>query len=229
MGAAPGVGTTFAMLAEGQRRARRGTRVVIGMADIRDRPRTADLLAGLERVAPRHLCASDGASVDALDVERILSRMPAVVLVDDLAARGASTGVTAGRWEDVEPLLASGADVIATIRISQIESLGDVVARITGEVETQTVPDSFVRAADQIELVDMTPEALRRRLAHGNIVAPEHVDATIAGQAGEGQDRPDRLRSSHPDPGAQATRSPWKIARAGDDEAVIVRSKAREV
>jgi len=179
MGAAPGVGTTFAMLAEGQRRARRGTRVVIGMADIRDRPRTADLLAGLERVAPRHLCASDGASVDALDVERILSRMPAVVLVDDLAARGASTGVTAGRWEDVEPLLASGADVIATIRISQIESLGDVVARITGEVETQTVPDSFVRAADQIELVDMTPEALRRRLAHGNIVAPEHVDATI--------------------------------------------------
>src|SRR5260221_6685942 len=100
MGAAPGVGTTFAMLAEGQRRARRGTRLVIVMADIRDRPRTADLLAGLERVAPRHLCASDGASVDALDVERILSRMPAVVLVDDLGTRrvhGSDRGTVGGR------------------------------------------------------------------------------------------------------------------------------------
>ena len=179
LGAAPGVGTTFAMLSEGRRRAQRGTRVVIGMADIRERPRTGDLLVGLERVAPRQLCASDGSTVDALDIEQILSLLPAVVLVDDLAARGATAGVAAGRWEDVEPLLAAGADVIATIRIAQIESLGDVVARITGVVETETVPDSFVRAADQIELIDMTPEALRRRLAHGNIFAPERVDATI--------------------------------------------------
>lgn len=108
-----------------------------------------------------------------------MARLPTVVLVDDLAARGATAGPTAGRWEDVEPLLAAGADVIATIRIAQIESLGDVVARITGLVETETVPDAFVRSAEQIELIDMTPEALRRRLAHGNIVAPERVDAAI--------------------------------------------------
>ena len=108
LGAAPGVGTTFAMLSEGRRRAQRGTRVVIGMADIRERPRTGDLLVGLERVAPRPLCASDGTAVDALDIEQILSLLPAVVLVDDLAARGAIAGVTAGRWEDVEPLLTAG-------------------------------------------------------------------------------------------------------------------------
>src|SRR5437868_3383929 len=153
LGAVSGVGTTFAMLAEGQRRAQRGARVVIGMADIRDRPRTSDLLVGLERVPPRVLCTNDGASVAALDVEQILSRQPNVVLVDELAARGATTGARAGRWEDVEPILAAGADVIATIRIAQIESLSDVVTRITGAAETDTVPDSFVRAAEQIELI----------------------------------------------------------------------------
>jgi two-component system sensor histidine kinase KdpD len=171
LGAAPGVGKTVAMLDEGHRRLRRGTDVVVGCVDTRGRPYTADRLAGLPVVA-------GGA---ALDVAALLARRPAVVLVDDLAhSDEPGAGQHAARWQDVEKLLAAGIDVITNVSIEQLESLSDVARQITGRWAGRTVPDAFVRSADQVELVDMAPEALRRRMAHGHIYPPERIDAALS-------------------------------------------------
>jgi two-component system sensor histidine kinase KdpD len=185
LGAAPGVGKTFAMLAEGRRRWQRGTDVVVGLATSHGRPGTEELLAGLEVVPARHVVDSRGDVHDELDVHAVLARAPAVVLVDDLAAANvpdSATGDAAplpARWQEVDRLLDAGIDVITTMNVQQLESLRDVVARIAGTPARETVPDAFVRGAAQIELLDMTPEAIRRRLAHGHIYPPERVDATV--------------------------------------------------
>ena len=173
LGAAPGVGKTHAMLEEGVRRAGRGAIVVIGVIDENDRHGIAALADGLERMPTRkgHL------DVAELDVAALCDRRPHVVLVDDLAHR---VDPDRGRWDDVEDLLAHGLDVITTVNISNLESLRDVIAVITGHPPSETVPDSVVRAADQIELVDMSPEALRRRLAHGHVYPPERIDTALA-------------------------------------------------
>jgi two-component system, OmpR family, sensor histidine kinase KdpD len=168
LGAAPGVGKTFAMLCEARRRLERGTDVVVGIVETHGRERTAELLDGLE-VLPRR--AGD------LDVAAVLARRPEVVLVDELAH---TTERRTKRWEDVAEILAAGIDVLSTVNIQHLESLNDVVEKITGVRQRETVPDEFVRRADQIELVDITPEALRRRLAHGNVYAAEKVDAALA-------------------------------------------------
>jgi len=185
LGAAPGVGKTVAMLSEAQRRRDRGTDVVVGVCEDHGRAFTAALLAGLEQV-PRRSVQHRGATLTELDVDAVLQRRPQVVLVDELAHTNAPGSAHAKRWEDVEQLLVAGIDVISTVNIQHLESLGDVVESITGVRQQETVPDDVVRGADQIELVDMSPQALRRRLAHGNVYAAEKVDAALANYFREG-------------------------------------------
>ena len=179
LGAAPGVGKTFAMLSEGHRRKARGTDVVIGYVEMHPRPKTLAAVAGFE-VIPRKRVEHRGTFHEEMDIDAVLSRKPALALVDELAHTNAAGSRNAKRWQDVEELLAAGIDVVTTVNIQHIESLNDVIAAVTGTKQRETVPDSVVRAADQIELVDMSPEALRRRLAHGNVYPAEKVDAALA-------------------------------------------------
>ena len=179
LGAAPGVGKTYAMLAEGRRRADRGTDVVIGFVECHGRRRTEEQMTALDTV-PRLTRAYRGAEFRELDLDAVLARRPEVALVDELAHTNVPGGRNEKRWQDIEELLAAGISVITTVNVQHLESLNDVVERITGIPQRETVPDAIVRAADQIELVDMSPEALRRRMAHGNIYHPDKVDAALA-------------------------------------------------
>lgn len=179
LGAAPGVGKTVAMLAEGARRAARGTDVVIGLVETHGRPFTEQQTAGLEVVPRRRACHS-GATLEEMDLDAVLRRRPEVALVDELAHTNIPGSRHEKRWQDIEELLEAGIDVISTVNIQHLESLNDVVGTITGIVQRETVPDRVVRRADQIDLVDMSPEALRRRMAHGNIYRADKVDAALA-------------------------------------------------
>ncbi len=179
LGAAPGVGKTYAMLDEGWRRHERGTDVVIGYVETHRRPKTEALIRDLE-VVPRRTVEYRGTAFEEMDVDAVIARKPAVVLVDELAHTNVPGSKHEKRWEDVDDLLDAGIDVITTVNIQHLESLNDVIERITGVRQRETVPDDVVRRADQIELVDMSPEALRRRMAHGNIYPPERVDAALA-------------------------------------------------
>ncbi len=179
IGAAPGVGKTVAMLNEGRRRRERGTDVVVGFVETHGRAVTEAAIGDLE-VIPRKQVTYREAIFEEMDVDAVLARMPEVVLVDELAHTDVPGGRNEKRWQDIEELVAAGINVISTVNVQHLESLNDVVERITGVAQRETVPDAVVRAADQIELVDMTPEALRRRMAHGNIYAAEKVDAALA-------------------------------------------------
>lgn len=178
LGAAPGVGKTYAMLGEAHRRLERGTDIVIGYVETHDRRHTADMTAGLEIVPRRHIDYR-GTQFEEMDLDAVLVRHPHVALVDELAHTNIPGSRNARRWQDINELLDAGIDVISTVNIQHLESLNDVVEAITGVRQRETVPDAVVRSADQIELVDMTPEALRRRLAHGNVYKPEKVDAAL--------------------------------------------------
>jgi two-component system, OmpR family, sensor histidine kinase KdpD len=173
------VGKTFAMLDEGSRRHDRGTDVVVGFVETHRRPRTQAQLRDLE-VLPRRRFDYRGTTFEEMDVDAVLARRPAVALVDELAHTNVPGSRNEKRWQDVDELLDAGIDVITTVNIQHLESLNDVVERIAGVQQRETVPDEVVRRADQIELVDMSPEALRRRMAHGNIYPPERVDAALA-------------------------------------------------
>ncbi|MFG2113560.1 DUF4118 domain-containing protein [Streptomyces sp. NPDC048718] len=179
LGAAPGVGKTYAMLSEGHRRVERGTDCVVAFVEHHDRPRTEVMLHGLEAV-PRREIEYRGTTFPEMDIDAVLARRPVVALVDELAHTNVPGSRNPKRWQDVEELLAAGVDVIATVNIQHLESLGDVVEAITGVRQRETVPDEIVRRADQIELVDMSPQALRRRMAHGNIYKPDKVDAALS-------------------------------------------------
>ena len=179
LGAAPGVGKTYTMLGEGHRRAERGTDVVVGFVETHGRKHTAEMLTGLE-VVPRRTIPYRGTTFTEMDVDALLARRPKVALVDELAHTNVPGSRNTKRWQDIDELLAAGIDVITTVNIQHLESLNDVVEKITGVPQRETVPDAVVRAADQIELEDMTAEALRRRLAHGNVYAPEKVDAALS-------------------------------------------------
>jgi two-component system, OmpR family, sensor histidine kinase KdpD len=185
LGAAPGVGKTFAMLNEAWRRASRGTDVVVGFVETHGRPNTAAQIRDLE-VVPRKKVVYRGAEFEEMDVDAILERNPAQVLVDELAHTNVPGSRHEKRWQDVEDLLAAGIDVISTVNVQHLESMNDVVEQITGIKQRETIPDAVVRSADQIEIVDMTPQALRRRMAHGNIYPPEKVDASLANYFREG-------------------------------------------
>ncbi|MFJ9809397.1 DUF4118 domain-containing protein [Streptomyces sp. NPDC101158] len=179
LGAAPGVGKTYAMLSEGHRRVERGTDCVVAFVEHHGRPRTEVMLHGLEQV-PRQRIEYRGTAFPEMDIDAVLARRPAVALVDELAHTNVPGSRNAKRWQDVEELLAAGVDVISTVNIQHLESLGDVVESITGVRQRETVPDEVVRRADQIELVDMSPQALRRRMAHGNIYQSDKVDAALS-------------------------------------------------
>ncbi|MGH2717613.1 MAG: histidine kinase, partial [Actinomycetota bacterium] len=176
LGAAPGVGKTYAMLNEGWRAHTRGKEIVVAYVETYDRPSTRAQLRDLE-VMPRTKIAYRGQLFEEMDVDAVLARHPEMALVDELAHTNVPGSRHGKRWQDVEELLDAGINVISTVNIQHLESLNDVVERITGVAQRETIPDAVVRAADQIELVDMSAEALRRRMAHGNIYPPEKVDA----------------------------------------------------
>ena len=178
LGAAPGVGKTYRMLDEARRRADRGGDVVVGLVESHNRRGTEQKLAGLE-IVPRVVRDYRGTTFTELDVDAVLARRPGVAVVDELAHTNIPGGRNAKRWQDVEELLDAGIEVLTTVNVQHLESLNDVVRKITGVPQRETVPDEVVRRADQIELVDMSPEGLRQRMTHGEVYTPDKVDAAL--------------------------------------------------
>ncbi|MCK9929771.1 sensor histidine kinase KdpD [Frankia sp. Mgl5] len=244
LGAAPGVGKTYAALDEAHRRSERGTDVVIGFVETHGRPRTAVMLDGLE-IVPRQILEYRGGSFTEMDLDAVLARRPEVAFVDELAHTNVPGSRHAKRWHDVQDLLAAGIDVISTVNVQHLESLNDVVETITGVPQRETVPDDVVRRADQVELVDMAPEALRRRMAHGNVYGPEKVDAALANYfrvgnltalrelallwlAGKVDDQLDRYRADHGIGGTWETRERVVVALTGGPEGdTLIRRASR--
>jgi two-component system sensor histidine kinase KdpD len=244
LGAAPGVGKTFAMLDEAARRKARGTDVVVGLVETHGRPATVAKLEGLE-VVPRRTVEYRGTTLTELDVDAVLARTPAIVLVDELAHTNAPGSVHEKRWQDVHQLLEAGIDVVTTVNVQHLASLTDDVEAITGVRQRETVPDQVVRDADQIQLVDLSPQQLRRRLAHGNVYRPEQIDASLGSYFREGNltalrelallwlaDRVDdaltRYRSDHAITGTWPARERIVVAVTGGPESeTVLRRGAR--
>jgi nucleotide-binding universal stress UspA family protein len=178
LGAAPGVGKTYAMLSEGQRRRSRGTDVVVGIVQTYGRPKTKEMLEGLEIVSQREI-EYRGSVFEEMDTEAIIERSPEVALVDELAHTNIPTSRRAKRWEDVIDILGEGITVITTLNVQHLASVNDVVAEVTGIKQQETVPDWVLDLADDIELVDMSPTALQRRMMHGNVY-PDPRKAELA-------------------------------------------------
>jgi two-component system sensor histidine kinase KdpD len=179
LGAAAGVGKTYAMLSEGQRRHERGTDVVIGFVECHGRTRTEELIGGLE-VVPRKVVDYRGSRLAEMDLDAVLRRRPELALVDELAHSNVpGSGKNAKRWQDVLDILAAGIDVISNVNIQHLESIADEVEHMTGARVRERVPDWVVRKADQIELVDSSPEQLRRRMLHGNIYPKERAEKAL--------------------------------------------------
>ncbi|MDV2477990.1 sensor histidine kinase KdpD [Rhodococcus zopfii] len=185
LGASPGAGKTYAMLGEAHRRIARGADVVVAIVDTHGRAHTAERLGSLEIVPPQRI-EYRGSMFEELDLDAVLARRPAVALVDELAHTNVPGSRHEKRWQDVDELLDAGIDVLSTVNIQHLASLNDVVEQITGVVQRETIPDEVVRRAEQVELVDITPQALQRRLAHGNVYAPEKVDAALRNYFREG-------------------------------------------
>ncbi|MER6329905.1 sensor histidine kinase [Streptomyces sp. NPDC001034] len=245
LGAAPGVGKTYRMLDEGRRRASRGADVVVGFVECHGRPHTEAMIDGLE-VVPRTSCTYRGGGFEEMDLAAVLARHPQVAIVDEFAHSNVpGDGRNPKRWQDIEELLVAGIDVITAVNIQHLESLNDVVEKITRVPQHETVPDEVVRRAWQIELVDMPPEGLRRRMAHGNIYAPEKIDAALANYFRPGNltalrqlallwvaDRVDEAlqeyRSQHGIGGVWETRERVVVALTGGPEGdTLVRRAAR--
>jgi two-component system sensor histidine kinase KdpD len=180
LGAAAGVGKTYAMLNEGHRRRGRGTDVVVGFVECHGRRLTEELIGDLE-VIPRKKVDYRGSRLEEMDLDAVLVRRPKVALVDELAHTNVpGSGQNAKRWQDVLDILAAGIDVITTVNIQHLESIADEVEHMTGAKVRERVPDWVVRKADQIELVDSSPEQLRRRMLHGNIYPKERASRALA-------------------------------------------------
>ena len=242
LGPAPGVGKTYAMLAEGQRRRARGTDVVGALIETHGRRLTAAMAEGLETV-PRRTMNHRGATLTEMDLDAVLARHPQVALVDELAHTNVPGCRNAKRWQDVDELLDAGIDVITTLNIQHLESLSTVARQVTGVEQRETLPDDVARRADQIELVDMTPEALRRRMVHGNVYPPNRIEAALTHYFRPGNltalrelallwvaDRVEeglqRYRTEHGIAGPWETRERIVVGIAGEkgDEAVIRRA-----
>ncbi|MEV4579269.1 DUF4118 domain-containing protein [Nonomuraea jabiensis] len=244
LGAAPGVGKTYAMLSEGRRGMERGRDVVVGFVETHGRARTAALLQGME-VIPRRTMTHRGATFTELDAEEVIARGPKVALIDELAHTNVPGSRNVKRWQDIDDILDAGIDVISTVNIQHLESVNDVVQEITGVPQRETVPDEVVRRADQVELIDMSPEALRRRLAHGNVYAPAKVDAALSNYfrvgnltalrelallwvAGKVDDQLDRYRAEHGIATTWEARERVVVALTGGPEGdTLVRRAAR--
>ena len=244
LGAAPGVGKTYTMLEEAQRRAERGTDVVVAFVETHGRKHTQAMLADLE-IVPRRDMQYRGSQFTEMDLDAVLARRPEVAVVDELAHTNVPGSRNAKRWQDVHELLDAGIDVLTTVNVQHLESLNDVVAQITGVEQRETVPDSVVRAAEQVELVDMTPEALRRRMAHGNIYRPEKIDAALGNYFRTGnltalrelallwladkvEDQLDKYRADHKISKTWETRERVVVALTGGPEGdTLIRRAAR--
>jgi two-component system, OmpR family, sensor histidine kinase KdpD len=180
LGAAAGVGKTYAMLSEGRRRRDRGTDVVIGFVESHGRRLTEEMIDGLE-VVPRKKVDYRGSVLEEMDLDAVLNRHPEVALIDELAHTNVpGSGKNAKRWQDVLDILGAGIDVITTVNIQHLESIADEAERMTGARVRERVPDWVVRKADQIELIDSSPEQLRRRMLHGNIYPKERVPLALS-------------------------------------------------
>ena len=232
------------MLNEAHRRLERGTDVVVGLVETHGRAKTAALLDDLE-VLPRMTVTYRGAAFEELDVEGVIARRPEVVVVDELAHTNAPGSRNGKRWQDVDELLAAGIEVLTTVNVQHLESLNDVVQTITGVPQRETVPDEVVRAADQVELVDIAPEALRRRMAHGNIYPADRVDAALGNYfrlgnltalrelallwvAGKVDEQLDQYRTDHQIAATWETRERVVVALTGGAEGdTLIRRAAR--
>jgi two-component system sensor histidine kinase KdpD len=179
LGAAPGVGKTFAMLEEGRRLLETGKDVVVAVVETHGRAATSSLLEGLE-VMPRRAVSHRGVSLEEMDLDAVIARHPDVALVDELAHTNAPGSGNEKRWQDVDAILEAGIDVLSTVNVQHIESLNDVVRQITGVPQRETIPDHTLRKADQVELVDLAPQALRDRLAEGLVYPAARVDAALS-------------------------------------------------
>ena len=178
LGAVAGVGKTYAMLSEGHRRKARGTDIVVGFVECHGRQHTQEQCEGLETV-PRRVMEYRGSAFEEMDLDAVLARKPRVALVDELAHTNVPGSKNAKRWQDVLELLAAGIDVITTVNIQHLESIADAVEQMTGAPVQERVPDWVVHSADQIELVDSSPEQLRRRMVHGNIYPADKVPQAL--------------------------------------------------
>lgn len=178
LGYAPGVGKTYAMLHEGQRRKARGTDVVVGYVETYERPLTLEALGDLE-VIPRKQTSHKGVLVEEMDVDAILARRPQVVLIDELAHANVPGSKHEKRYQDVLEVRDAGINVITTVNIQHLESLKDTIERVTGIRVRESLPDWVVDGADEVELVDQTPEALQKRMLHGNIYPKSRVDDAL--------------------------------------------------
>jgi two-component system, OmpR family, sensor histidine kinase KdpD len=179
LGMAAGVGKTYAMLNEGQRRKSRGADVVIGYVQTHGRSLTAAQIGDLE-IIPRRRVTYRGITLEEMDLDTLLLRHPQVALVDELAHTNVPGSRNAKRYQDVEELLAAGVTVISTLNIQHLDGLNDLVEAITGVRQRETVPDRALDEADEVELVDIAPEALRARLRHGNVYPPERAERALA-------------------------------------------------
>ncbi len=179
LGAAAGVGKTYAMLNEGRRRRARGADVAVGFVECHGRQHTEGLLDGLE-IIPRKLVEYRGSRLAEMDLDGVLHRHPEIALVDELAHTNVpGSGRNEKRWQDVMAILDAGISVITTVNIQHLESIADEVEHMAGVKVRERVPDWVVRKADQIELVDSSPEQLRRRMLHGNIYPMDRVPQAL--------------------------------------------------
>ncbi len=179
LGAAPGVGKTYAMLEEGKRLLDEGKDVAVAVVETHGRAATAAMLQGLELI-PRSVVSHRGVELSEMDLAAVIERHPDIALVDELAHTNAPGSLHEKRWQDVEALLNAGIDVMSTVNIQHIESLNDVVQKITGAPQRESIPDAVLRSADQIEVIDLAPEALRDRLAGGRVYPAERIDAALS-------------------------------------------------
>ncbi|MCL5256519.1 MAG: universal stress protein [Chloroflexi bacterium] len=178
LGMAPGVGKTYRMLEEGNRRKARGTDVVIGYVETYNRPRTIEAIGNLE-IIPRKKIPYKSLTLEEMDTDAVIRRHPQVALVDEIAHTNAPGSQHEKRWQDVNELLEHGITVISTLNIQHIESLADIAESITGVPVRERIPDRVVDEADELELVDMTPHALRQRMKHGNIYPPDRAEQAL--------------------------------------------------
>jgi two-component system, OmpR family, sensor histidine kinase KdpD len=178
LGATPGAGKTYAMLREGRHLLAQGHDVVIGYVETYGRPRTIELLAGFE-VVPRCRRAYRGTNLEDMDLDAVLARRPEMALVDELAHTNAPGLRHPKRWQDIEELRANGIDVISTLNVQHVESVKDVVEKVTGVPVRETVPDRVLDGADEIQFIDISPEALRKRMRHGNVYPRAKVDTAL--------------------------------------------------
>ena len=178
LGMAPGVGKTYRMLEEAHRRRDRGTDVIVGFVETYGRRNTAALLDGLE-IVPRRSVEYRGVAVEEMDADAVIARHPNVALVDELAHTNIPGSAREKRWQDEELIRDAGIEVISTCNVQHVESIADAVETILGVPVRERIPDEEIRAADEIELVDMSPHALRQRMRHGNVYPPDRAAVAL--------------------------------------------------